>query len=99
MKKQPPAKRGAQPNPNQELPQGAEGAEGNLPSPYDSASLYSNALPPLVAATATHTQTAAAAQAMAAQTAAVAAAAAQAAKQPPPYEDCIKSQTMQQQSR
>ena len=66
--KKPPAKRGAQP-PNQEIPQGAEGAEGNLPSPYDSASLYSNALP-LVSHTAT-------------------------AKQPPPYEDCIKGQSMQ----
>ena len=66
--KKPPAKRGAQP-PNQEIPQGAEGAEGNLPSPYDSASLYSNALP-LVSHKAT-------------------------AKQPPPYEDCIKGQSMQ----
>lgn len=66
--KKPPAKRGAQP-PNQEIPQGAEGAEGNLPSPYDSASLYSNAIP-LVGHTAT-------------------------AKQPPPYEDCIKGQSMQ----
>ena len=66
--KKPPAKRGAQP-PNQEIPQGAEGAEGNLPSPYDSASLYSNALP-LVSHTAT-------------------------GKQPPPYEDCIKGQSMQ----
>lgn len=67
--KKPSIKRGAQP-PNQEIPQGAEGAEGNLPtSPYDSASLYSNALP-LVAHTAT-------------------------GKQPPPYEDCIKGQSIQ----
>ncbi|CAB0039615.1 unnamed protein product [Trichogramma brassicae] len=89
---QPPqaAKRAAQPNPNQELPQGAEGAEGNLPSPYDTASLYSNALPSLVGATAPHTQT----NSVAAAT--QAAAVVQAAKQPPPYEDCIKSQTMQQ---
>lgn len=69
VKKAPPPKRGAQPPTNQEIPQGAEGAEGNLPSPYDTASLYSNALPMIG-----HTTT---------------------AKQPPPYEDCIKSQSMQ----
>lgn len=63
-----PIKRGAHP-PNQDIPQGAEGAEGNLPSPYDSASLYSNALP----LAGTHTTS----------------------KQPPPYEDCIKNQSIQ----
>lgn len=94
VKKQPPAakQRAAQPNPNQELPQGAEGAEGNLPSPYDSASLYSNALPSLVAASGvTHVQGSVAA--------AVHSAAQAAAKQPPAYEDCIKTQGMQQQQQ
>lgn len=67
--KKPSTKRGAQP-PNQDIPQSAEGAEGNLPSPYDSASMYGNTHAPLIG----HTTS---------------------SKQPPPYEDCIKTQSMQ----